>query len=150
MKISDTPPIVGVDRTAGQKIHPQDDSGFQKVFDAALGRAGATTRQAPSVSPASVTAPHGVDSVGMRPAASGVPVMERFMDAMEAYQLRLEDPRCRLRDVEPALMRLENEQRQLSRWAEDASVDGPLRDIMNQGLVTATLEINRFRSGQYC
>jgi hypothetical protein len=38
----------------------------------------------------------------------------------------------------------------LSDVSEKTPADSPLKDIINEGLVTATLEISRFRSGIYC
>ena len=48
-----------------------------------------------------------------------------------------------------AVERLESEQRHLERLSESASLDQELGMLVNEGLVTATLEIHRFRSGAY-
>ena len=134
------------DKTTGGKT----TGGFQQVLETALGgKADAMATPAPSY-PAPAPSMPGLDAIGGVNPVSGVQRMERFLDALDAYRQRLADPRCPLRDVATAVDRLENEQRHLARLSESASLDRELGTIVNEGLVTATLEIHRFRSGLYC
>jgi hypothetical protein len=76
--------------------------------------------------------------------------MTHFIDVLDAYQQRLADPQCSLRDVAAAFQRLEDEHGRLSQMAQGASLDRDLQAVVNEALTTATLEIHRFRSGLYC
>ncbi len=108
-------------------------------------------KPAPSVViPSSALPPLTVNTIEPLHSTSGVQAMEQFIDSLDDYQKRLEDPQYNLRDLQPALERLDKEHRHLSHWAEKTPDDNPLKHIINEGLVTATLEISRFRSGVYC
>jgi hypothetical protein len=95
-------------------------------------------------------APLGTDAIESIDSASGIQLMERFIDTLEVYQKRLADPKYHLRDIAPALERLEEAHAHLSRFATEASSETTLGGLMNEGLVTAAMEITRFHSGVYC
>jgi hypothetical protein len=150
MKIPDVSQLSALNQRPSETSPRQDPSGFQKVFDNILDQA-TTGKSAPSVGIHSSTPPPlTINTIEPLPPVSGVQAMERFIDSLEDYQKGLENPQCNLRDLEPAIERLEREHRRLSHLANDSSDDNPLKRIMSEGLVTATLEIGRFRSGVYC
>lgn len=149
MKIPDTPKLSALDRRPSDIAPRKSPTGFQQVFNNILDQA-TTENSAPSAGIPSSTPPLTINAIDPLSSVSGVRSMERFIDSLEDYQKRLEDPQCNLRGLEPAIERLEREHRHLSHLANDSSDDNPLKRIMREGLVTATLEINRFRSGVYC
>lgn len=150
MKIPDTPKLSALDRRPTDIAPRKNPTGFQQVFNNILDQA-KTGNSAPSADiQASTPPPLTINAIDPLASVSGVRAMERFIDSLEDYQKRLEDPQCNLRGLEPAIERLEREHRRLSHLAEDPSGDNPLKRIISEGLVTATLEINRFRSGVYC
>jgi hypothetical protein len=149
-KIDNTHPFSGVDHQR-PKISPgQNPTGFQKVFDDLLQNqtrdVAAPSSSTHPINPTPLTA----NAIEALPVKTDLQAMERFVDSLDAYQQRLADPACSLRDLEPVLGRLERAQRHLSDVSEKTPADSPLKDIINEGLVTATLEISRFRSGIYC
>jgi hypothetical protein len=150
MRIPEGFPITSAERSSCGTVSRKAAPSFQKLFDAACDAGAGENYPPSSVSPFAVSTPPCVDAVRPRAAAAGVQTMARFIDALEAYQRRLGNPRDQLRDIAPALERLELEHQQLSRLAEDAAVDEALQGIMKEGLVTSAIEIHRFRSGRYC
>lgn len=150
MKIHDALQRPALDCRPSEKAPRQNSPGFQQVFQEMFDQ---TTKQNPvasTVMHSSSPPPLTVNAIEPSHSASGVQAMERFINSLDDYQKGLEDPQYNLRDLEPVLERLEKEHRQLSHWAEKTSDDSPLRNIITEGLVTATLEIGRFRSGGYC
>lgn len=150
MKISDASQLSALDRRPTERSPKPNQSGFQKVFDKVLDQV-TTAKNTPSTGIHTATPPPlAINLIEPLHSTSAVQAMERFIDSLEDYQKGLENPQYHLRDLEPALERLEREHGRLSHWANDSSSDNPLKRIMREGLVTATLEMSRFRSGAYC
>jgi hypothetical protein len=150
MKIDPTSPHAPPDRIRRPPAPAGKPSGFQQIFNEALGQPTSANHPASSSAPLAAQAPSGVGWRGTDTPHSGIHVMEGFIDALEAYQKRLADPRANLRDIAPAFERLETAHAALSRCAAEATTDAPLSSIMNEGLVTSAMEMERFRSGRYC
>jgi hypothetical protein len=125
-------------------------SGFEKVFNESLQRQEDAERGAPTVLQTLSLPASGVEASVPFNATAGMQAMDDLIDALEGYQQQLADPDCCLRDIAPSLERLENAHRHLARLATGAPADSTLGNIMNEGLVTATMEIQRFHSGVYC
>ena len=149
MKLVPTTPTPPAEGQTPKKTSGKTTGGFQQVLETAIGEKTAPSGAPTRAHPVAVPSIPGLDAAGAMQAASGVQRMERFIDALDAYQQRLADPRCPLRDIATAVERLESEQRHLERLSESASLDQTLGTLVNEGLVTATLEIHRFRSGAY-
>lgn len=150
MKISDTTQLPARDGCPSVKSNTQNAPGFQQVFQNMFDQQKKEDQGPSAISHSSCPPPLTVSAVETIHANAGSQGMERFLDSLDAYQKKLADPHYSLRDLEPDLNRLEKEHRYLSRWAEKTVEDSPLKNIINEGLVTATLEIGRFRSGNYC
>ena len=125
-------------------------SGFQKLFNEALDRKTGSSAPSLPVAPSPVFAPNAIDGTNAFDTGSGIQAMKGFIDALETYQQRLADPHCRLRDIAPALEGLEKAHQHLSRFAAETPAESTLGTIMNEGLITASMEIRRFNSGTYC
>lgn len=150
MKILDALQLSAQGRRPSDKSPTQNSSGFQQVFHDMIDQTTKKTPASSAVMHSSSPPPLAINAIGPLHSTSGVQAMERFINSLDDYQKGLEDPQYNLRDLEPALERLEQEHRHLSHWADKTSGDNPLKNIITEGLVTATFEISRFRSGVYC
>jgi hypothetical protein len=150
MKINATPPLNIPDQRRNEEMQPHERSDFRQIFDDMLDRPPPGEALPATLAPSAVPARMGVLPVEKSPDGSGLQMMEGFLDALEAYQQRLGDPRNSLRDVAPTLDRLSAAHDRLSHFADNASGDDALQSIIAEGLVTAMMEISRFRSGLYC
>lgn len=150
MKISDATQLPSREGCSSEKASRQNPSGFQQVFQNMFDRPQKDNPAPSAITQSSFPPPLTANAVEAFNTDSGVQVMEEFIDSLAAYQKKLENPLNTLRDIEPELNRLEKEHRYLSRWSNNTDGESPLKSIINEGLVTATLEISRFRSGNYC
>jgi len=150
MKIGPMPQSAQMNSGSSPTKAQPKPSGFQQVFNETLQRNGDAPHEPLTVFQPQAAMPCGVASIDAADALPGVQAMENFIDALEGYQQRLENPANSLRDMAPSLERLEQAQRRLARFASEAPLDSPLGSIMNEGLVTAAMEIQRFHSGVYC
>lgn len=75
--------------------------------------------------------------------------VEGFLDLLGDYQRQLADPRVNLKGLDSVVQAIERGRDALSPLLAVLPESGGLRDVLNQTLVTAELEIIRFRRGDY-
>ena len=76
--------------------------------------------------------------------------LEDFLGILETYQARLGDARCDLKMLKRDLDRIGARCHQLDAWSRSATIDEGLRDLLQEGLTTARVEMARFYAGTYC
>jgi len=74
---------------------------------------------------------------------------ENFLDILEEYQNKLLDPQATLRDIQPLIQRVETEQEALAPVLNSLPPGDGLKDILNDALVTSSLEVIKFNRGDY-
>jgi hypothetical protein len=75
--------------------------------------------------------------------------VEGFLDLLDNYQRRLADPRMSLKGLDPAVQAVEQGRDAMTPLLAALPEGDPLKDVLNRALVTAELEIIRFRRGDY-
>lgn len=83
------------------------------------------------------------------PELSAVGRLEGFLDLLEGYCQKLSNPRVSLKGLEASVRQLEAGRDTLSRTLGSLPESDGLREVLNQTLVTAEVEIIRFRRGDY-
>ena len=75
--------------------------------------------------------------------------IEKMLDLLDQYRQMLADPDVSLKNMDPVVMELAREKEKMA-TALDSMQDGEeLKNILNQTLVTASLEITKFYRGDY-
>jgi len=80
------------------------------------------------------------------------PIVERtenFLDILEEYQAKLNDPQATLRDIHPLIERMETEKETLTPALNSLPPGDGLKDILNDALITSSLEVIKFNRGDY-
>jgi hypothetical protein len=80
---------------------------------------------------------------------AGMSRVEGFLDLLDNYQRRLADPRMSLKGLDPAVQAVEQGRDAMTPLLAALPEGDPLKDVLNRALVTAELEIIRFRRGDY-
>ena len=75
--------------------------------------------------------------------------VENLLNLLEKYRHQLSDPKVTLRTIEPILNTIAAEKDQLSEKLDSISNEEGLKDILNQALITASLEVVKFNRGDY-
>jgi hypothetical protein len=83
------------------------------------------------------------------PAAAAAGRVEHFFDLLDRYRQRLADPRVDLKTLDGAVREVEKGMNALKPAAASLPENDGLRDIINRALVTASVEIVKFRRGDY-
>lgn len=106
----------------------------------------ASTRPAASVNPLS----------GIRPAATfekdrqiAIDRVENLIGLLDQYRQVLSDPRVPLKKIDPIIKEIDRKKEELAPWLDSLPENEKLRDIINQTLVTASLETTKFYRGDY-
>jgi hypothetical protein len=83
------------------------------------------------------------------PGPAVVPRLEGFLDLLDDYRRQLTDPRVNLKGLDATVQTVEKSRDALSPLLEVLPEGDSLKDVLNQALVTAEIEILRFRRGDY-
>ena len=75
--------------------------------------------------------------------------VENLLNLLEKYRQQLRDPKVTLRTIEPIMNTIAAEKDQLSEKLDSISNEDGLKDILNQTLITASLEVIKFNRGDY-
>ena len=74
---------------------------------------------------------------------------EQFLDLLEEYQNKLMDPQTSLRDINPLIGQMEKEKDALAPLMDSLPDGDELKDVLNNALVTSTVEMIKFNRGDY-
>lgn len=122
---------------------PADGKGFGEIFRQTLA-------QGAAIDPASAASASS-NITSLRPMAdpSAADRLEGFFDLLDTYCQKLANPRVSLKGLEASVQQLEDGRNALSRVLGALPEGDGLEEVLNQTLVTAEVEILRFRRGDY-
>ena len=75
--------------------------------------------------------------------------IEDMIDLLDRYREKLADPRTTLKQIDPVIRKMTQEMENLAPVLDSLPAGEGLRKILNQTLVTASLEISKFYRGDY-
>ncbi|MGD8523225.1 MAG: hypothetical protein PVF56_18910 [Desulfobacterales bacterium] len=75
--------------------------------------------------------------------------IESVLDMLDMYRSKLADPSATLREIDPIVKSLETANEQLKPVLKSIAEGDQLKQILNQTLVTTSLEVFKFYQGDY-
>jgi len=75
--------------------------------------------------------------------------VENLFDLLDDYRQKLADPQVTLKEIDALIGRISGEKENLTATLSSMEKGEQLQDILNQTLVTASLEVMKFRRGDY-
>ena len=150
MKISLTPqlrPDQPVTKNCREAISA--DADFQTILKQSVGCA-TGEKQANRV--AHPFGPQSVRPIVTPEAEAVLPLVDRIdrlVDRLENYRLKLADPQASLKSIQPLLNDIAASSEKLTPKLEHLGEGDPLKDILNRSLVMVKLEMVRFNRGDY-
>ena len=75
--------------------------------------------------------------------------VENLLNVLNEYQQKLKDPHFSLKEIDPLVKQMEKEKENLAPVLDSLLEDDGLKDILNQALVTSSLETIKFNRGDY-
>ena len=111
-----------------------------------------STKNPPEIQPTSLLDP--VSAIRFNPLSTQdknitVERVENLLNLLENYRQQLENPNVTLRTLEPVMNTIAKEKDQLSAVLDSMPNEDRLKDILNQTLITASLEVIKFNRGDY-
>jgi len=73
----------------------------------------------------------------------------KFLNTLDDYRHKLGDPLVSLKEVDPVIKQLEAENENLKPVLESLAERDELKEILNDVLITASLEVIKYRRGDY-
>ena len=73
----------------------------------------------------------------------------KLLTVLDDYRIKLGDPQMSLKEVDPVVKQLESENENLKPVLESLADGDKLKEILNDALVTASLEVIKFKRGDY-
>jgi len=137
----DLPGLIQAENTAFSK--PAAANGFGEILKQTIGQASASD---PAAAPA---APIRLQSATSTADLSVFGRLEGYLDLLDSYCQKLSNPRVSLKGLEASIRQLEEGRDALSRTLGSLPESNRLSDVLNQTLVTAEVEIIRYRRGDY-
>lgn len=136
-----------VDKTSKPSQKPQSD--FNSILKGTLG--GPTVAENGVQPPAMVetVVPVQLQHVQSPDKLSTIDRIEKVLDLLDEYRRQLADPNATLREIQPLVKSLETENRQLQPVLNSIGEGDQLKQILNQTLVTTSLEVIKYNKGDY-
>ena len=75
--------------------------------------------------------------------------IEGMIDLLDRYRQKLADPRITLKQIDPVIKEMTLEMENLAPLLDSLPADEGLKNVLNQTLVTVSLEISKFYRGDY-
>ena len=150
MKISLTPqlrPDPPVTKNCREAISM--DADFQTILKQTVGCATGEKQPSRVANPLSVQSVRPIvssDAEALLPLADRI---DRLVDRLENYRVKLADPQATLKSIQPLLNDMAASSEKLAPKLAHLDEGDPLKDILNRSLVMVSLEITRFNRGDY-
>jgi hypothetical protein len=150
MKISGTPQVrPDPPVTQNRREAISTDTDFQTILKQTVGCATEEKQATRVAHPLSVPSTR---PIGPSDAEAVLPLMDRIdrlVDRLENYRLKLADPQVSLKSIQPLLNDMAASSEKLAPKLAHLDEADPLKDILNRSLVMVSLEITRFNRGDY-
>ena len=75
--------------------------------------------------------------------------IEKLINLLDRYRDKLADPRISLKQLDPHIKEMNHEMESLGPVLDSLPADDGLRTVLNQTMVTLSLEISKFYRGDY-
>ena len=75
--------------------------------------------------------------------------IEDMINLLDQYRDKLGDPRITMKQIDPVIMEMSREMENLAPVLDSLPAEDGLRNILNQTMVTISLEISKFYRGDY-
>jgi hypothetical protein len=146
-------PNDGVFETPHSKKSHRLEKAGEQPFDAILKKAvdHSSKPNGPTLEPPMLDNSSGIRLDSLSPAKRDLIIKrtEGFLDILDEYQQKLSNPRSTLRDIYPLIQEMDAERERLITLSDSLPKGDGLKDILDQVLITSSIEIMKFNRGDY-
>ena len=149
MKIQDYDPIKNLYPETKTNQHPADGKEFGAILKESVENANSEVaghRQTNFINPLNGIQPTASSEMDKKFALDRI---EDFIGLLDQYHKKLSDPRVSLKNIDPIIREIDLAKENLTPVLDSLPEGEKLKNILNQALVTASLEVSKFYRGDY-
>jgi hypothetical protein len=122
---------------------------FGEVLKQTLNSSPATQQTIPPAGSVNPLMPAQIQHLSAADKNAAVDRIEEILDLLEDYRRKLIDPAVTLKDIHPVVAAIENENKNLQAMLDFLADGDELKTILNQTLITTSVEVIKFNKGDY-
>jgi len=151
MKIESNPKITDITNSQHKEV---EKSNYKQSFSKILAEAvnPHTSQNDKAVSPPSVSELKSLQNNVIRDGLERSHIttrLEQLLDVLDQYRMHLKNPQVSLKEMAPLTQNMAIKLKELEPVLERLDQQDPLTSILNETLITATLEVKKFENGWY-
>jgi hypothetical protein len=135
------------DKSAKPSQNPQSD--FNSILQDTVGAPAAVEKGVQPPAMVETVVPVQLQHVRSPEKLSTIDRIEKVLDLLDEYRRKLADPNTTLREIQPLVKSLETENGQLQPVLNSNVEGDQLKEILNQTLVTTSVEVIKYNKGDY-
>jgi hypothetical protein len=150
MKITNTDDLVkqiAPDKTPNRQ--PVAKADFGEVLKETLNTSTVARQSVPPASVIEPLLPAQIQRLSALDKKVAVERIENVLDLLDDYRRKLADPDFNLKDIHPIISAIENENQHLKPMLNSLTDGDELKQILNQTLITTSVEVIKFNKGDY-
>ena len=124
-------------------------NGFKAVLKNEVGKSSKVITQNQKMPSISSISPMQLNLLSPTQSKSIVERVENLLNVLDEYQQKLKNPHISLKEINPLIKQMEQEKENLVPILDSISGNGGLKEILNQAIVTSSLETIKFNRGDY-
>ncbi|MEN6487790.1 MAG: hypothetical protein ABFD66_02735 [Smithella sp.] len=148
MKIT-TNEISFLQQNRGRNTKKVSGEGFQDILNEEMGNSPVNANPSAALPPLSNLASIRFEPVSQPDKKQILSRMDRFLNLLEKYQKQMEDPKISLKETATTVSQMEQQTKELLPVLESLPEGDGIKDLLNQLLVTSTVETIKFNRGDY-
>ena len=122
---------------------------FKKILQQSMNQAPGETATSAALPPLQTLSPTSFDIAVGLDKAMNVERVEGFLNVLDQYQQQLANPMVGLKEMNPVVERMESEIDGILPLLESLPEGDKMKDILNRAVITSSVEIMKFRRGDY-
>ncbi|MBW2567979.1 MAG: hypothetical protein JRD93_00205 [Deltaproteobacteria bacterium] len=131
------------------KIAKTTGNKFEDILQQTINKSSSSENQIMMLPPVQNISNIRFDIISNIDKAQNIERVEKFLDVLENYQKKLEDPSVKLKEMHPFVANMKNQADNMLPLLNSLPDEDGIKDILNRALVTSTVEAIKFNKGDY-
>ena len=131
------------------KIAKTTENKFENILQQTINKSSSSEDHSMTLPPVQNISNIRLDLISDIDRTQNIERVEKFLDVLENYQKKLEDPSVNLKEMYPLVTQMQSETENMLPLLNSLPDEDGMKDILNRALVTSTVEAIKFNKGDY-
>lgn len=131
------------------KIAKTTENKFENILQQTINKSSSSENRSMTLPPVQNISNIRLDLISDIDRTQNIERVEKFLDILENYQKKLEDPSVNLKEMYPLVTEMQSETENMLPLLNSLPDEDGMKDILNRALVTSTVEAIKFNKGDY-